>query len=351
MILLLLLALQVNPELAQHVNAGLKAQKAGDLPAAIREFQKVVQLAPTLAAAHVNLGSVYYQSKDYQNAVPSLRRALELNSNLPGAHEMLGASLLAQGWPAEAIPHLEASGSTDLLGVALLEAGREREAIERLEAAITKRPNDEDLLYYLSHAHQRLAKRLAERLLTESPDSAKAHQLIGEAQAEAGNRDAAIAAFRAALASRPELRGVHYALGELFLESGDSTSAEREFRAEVKLAPGSGAAAFKLGATLFQNGQTAAALQELERAEKLAPGMPETLLELGRAQAATGSSPAAEKSFLRVLAQERESGLAESAHFQLAQLYRSTGRAAEAEKEMNAFRRIREERRKSLTSK
>lgn len=264
---------------------------------------------------------------------------------------MLGASLLAQGSPAEAIPHLEVAGSSDLLGVALLEAGREREAIEHLEAALTKRPNDDDLLYYLSHAHQRLAKRLAERLIAESPDSAKAQQLIGEAQAESGNREAAIAAFRAALALRPELRGVHYALGELFVQSGDFLSAEREFQAEVKLAPGSAAAAYKFGATLLQNGQTAAALQQLERAEKLAPGMPETLLELGRSQAATGATAAAEKSFLQLLTQERESSLAESAHFQLAQLYRSTGRGAEAEKEMEAFRQIREKRRKSLTVK
>ena len=75
-IIALLLALQATPELKQHVDAGLKAKSAGDLDAAIREFERVVELAPNLAAAHVNLGAVYYEKKDYTHAIPSLRKAL-----------------------------------------------------------------------------------------------------------------------------------------------------------------------------------------------------------------------------------------------------------------------------------
>src|SRR5579862_5608910 len=104
--LVLLLALQATPELKQHVDAGLKAKSAGDLDAAIREFQRVVELAPNLAAAHVNLGAVYYEKKDYTHAIPPLRKALELNPDLPGAQGMLGVALLAQGYAAESIPHL-----------------------------------------------------------------------------------------------------------------------------------------------------------------------------------------------------------------------------------------------------
>ena len=54
----LLLALQVAPELKKHVDAGLKAKHAGDLDTAIREFERVVELAPELAASYVNLGAV-----------------------------------------------------------------------------------------------------------------------------------------------------------------------------------------------------------------------------------------------------------------------------------------------------
>ena len=256
----LLLALQAAPELKVHVDAGLKAKSAGDLDAAIREFQRVVELAPEMAAAHVNLGAVYYEKKDYSRAIPSLRKALELNPNLHGAHGMLGVALLALGFASESIPHLEEAKADDVLGVALLESGRAREAIDKLEAALEKQPDNPDLLYYLSQAHARLSKQAFDVLSERSPASARTHQMLGEARAASGNREAAEKEFRAALAMRPDLRGVHFALGEMYLGSGDYENAEREFRQEAHLAPGSAPAAFKLGVVLMNRGEVRSGL-------------------------------------------------------------------------------------------
>src|SRR6266702_489616 len=192
----LLVALQAAPtELKRHVDAGLAAKRAGDLDTAVREFQRVVELAPGLAAAHVNLGAVYYEKKDYGHAIPSLRKALELNPDLPGAHGMLGVALLAQGYAAESSPHLEKAKSGEVLGVALLEAGRAREAVDKLEEALEKQPDNPDLLYYLSQAHARLAKQAFDALAERSPDSARTRQMLGETRAAAGNRDAAVRSF------------------------------------------------------------------------------------------------------------------------------------------------------------
>ena len=343
-IIALLLALQAAPELKQHVGAGLKAKSAGDLDAAIREFQRVVELAPGLAAAHVNLGAVYYEKKDYGQAIPSLRKALELNPDLPGAHSMLGVALLAQGYAAESIPHLEKAQADDVLGVALLESGRAREAIDRLESALAKQPDNPDLLYYLSQAHARLAKQAFEVLSERSPASARTRQMLGESHAASGNREAAEKDFRAALALRPDLRGVHFALGELYLGSGDYENAEREFRQEVQLAPGSAPAAFKLGVVLMNRGEVRGGITELQRANALQPDMPETLVELGKATAASGEVAVAEKLFRRVLELEQATSLAESAHFQLAQLYRKLGRLPDSDREMKLFQEIRKSR-------
>lgn len=339
--LLLMMALQVTPELRQHVEAGLKAKAAGDLDTAVREFQRVAELAPTLAAAHVNLGAVYFEKKDYARAVPSLRKALELNADLPGAEGMLGAALLAQGYAAEAVPHLEKAHSDDLLGVALLDANRPREAIDRLEAAIEKRPGDPDLTYYLAEAHARLSRRLVDRLRQEAPDSARARQLTAEALVAAGNRAGAEKEYRAALAARADLRGIHLALGELILETGDYEKAEPEFRAEAELAPGSAVAAYRLGQVLLNRGRLKEAAAELQRADKLQPGMPETQVELGKALAASGDLAGAEGLFLQVLKTEQSSLLAQTAHFQLAQIYRKLGREVEADRELKAFQKLR----------
>jgi tetratricopeptide (TPR) repeat protein len=150
--------------------------------------------------------------------------------------------------------------------------------------------------------------------------------------------------FRAALSLRPDLRGVHFALGEIYLSSGDYEKAEREFREEARLAPGFAPAAHKLGVVLMNRGETRAALAELRRADGLQPDMPETLLELGKATAASGETSIAEKLFRRVLDQEQASILAESAHFQLAQIYRKQGRLPDADREMKLFQEMRKNR-------
>jgi len=340
----LLLALQVTPELKEHVDAALKAKQAGDVDAAIREFKRVVELAPELAAGHVNLGAVYYEKKDYGSAVIPLRKALELNPNLPGAEGMLGVALLAQGYASESIPHLEKAKADDVLGVALLESGRERDAVDKLEAALVTTPDNSDLLYYLSLAHARLAKQAAEVLVERSPASARTLQIKGESRAAAGDREAAEKDFRAALAMRPDLRGVHFALGEMYLGSGDYGNAEREFREEARLAPGFAPAALKLGVVLLNRGEIGAAVAELQRANALQPDMPETLLELGKATAASGDVGVAEKLFRRVLDQDQSSSLAKSAHFQLSQIYRKLGRLSDSDREMKLFQEIRKAR-------
>src|SRR5262249_15516804 len=150
--------------------------------------------------------------------------------------------------------------------------------------------------------------------------------------------------YRAALALRPDLRGIHFALGELYLGAADYAAAEREFRAEVRLTPGSAAAACKLGKVLLDLGRTSEALAELKRANALEPDMPETLLELAKASFASGEPDTAERLLRKLLEQEQDSELAESAHYQLAQIYRRLGRQQDADREQKLFQATRKQR-------
>ena len=54
LVLTLLFAQSVNPELSQLVETGMKAKVAGDFDGAIRAFRRLSELAPELAAAHAN---------------------------------------------------------------------------------------------------------------------------------------------------------------------------------------------------------------------------------------------------------------------------------------------------------
>jgi tetratricopeptide (TPR) repeat protein len=341
--LYLWLALQtqaVSPEVVEHVKAGLQAKDAGHMDVAITEFKKVTELAPQLPAAFVNLGAAYLENRDYGNAIPPLKKSLELNPELVGAHQMLGYALLAQGYAAEAIPHLEKAQAQDMLGIAQLKTGKLSEAIVNLRAAIAKRPNDPELLYYLGRASGLLSKETFDTLLAAYPDSARAHQALAENYAALRRTAEAEKEYGEALRLRPDTPGVHLALGQVYAAASQWDKAEQEFRAEAKLQPGDAETAYRLGSALLEEGKVKEARVALENADRLRPEMPETLYSLGKAASLDGDVASAEKDWTKVASLEKAGPLAAQAHFGLAGLYRKQGKAALAEQEMREYRRL-----------
>ena len=151
--LTLALALQtLSPEASQHWDAARRAENEKHFDVASAEYRKVTELELSFAAGFVSLGQSLMEQRDYGAAIAPLKRALELDSTLAPAHQLLGYALLAQGYPAEAIPHLDRVHEQAALGIAQLEAGQLAQSIPNLQAAREKRPNDPDLLYYLGRA-------------------------------------------------------------------------------------------------------------------------------------------------------------------------------------------------------
>ncbi len=195
---------------------------------------------------------------------------------------MLGYALLSAGFAAEAIPHLEKTQSQDALGIAQFKIGKLSEAVANLNAALAKRPNDPELLYYLGRASGLLSKEAFDTLESAYPESARAHQSLAENFAALRKVSEAEKEYQTALQIRPDAPGIHLALGELYVLAGELPKAEDEFQAEAKLQPGNAEASFRLGSALLQNGKTHEAKAVLESADKLRPQMPETLLAWGR---------------------------------------------------------------------
>ena len=115
---------RLSPEALQHLQAGAEAEKQRHFDVAIAEFKKATELAPTLATAFVNLGQAYMERQDYGAAIAPLKRAVELSPDLAAAHQLLGYALLAQGYNAEAIPHLEKVQEQTALGIAQIGTGQ-----------------------------------------------------------------------------------------------------------------------------------------------------------------------------------------------------------------------------------
>src|SRR6202041_3685095 len=256
------LLLQAGPTPAlQHLHAGVEADKAGQLDSAIAEFQKAIDLDPKLAAAFVDLGEVFIEKRDYAAAVSPLKHALELNPKVEGAHQLLGYALLAQGYAAEAIPHLEKGGDETALGMALLEAGRLPEAVSILQKALAKSPDDPDLLYYYGRAAGLLSKQVFDELEARFPDSARSHQMMAQDYAVLRDVPAAEREFLEALRLRPQTAGLHLQLGELYARAQQWDKAEEQFRLETELQPGSPEAFYRLGEARRQRRKIAVALE------------------------------------------------------------------------------------------
>jgi len=329
-----------NSEAIQHLQAGLEARKQHQVELEIAEFRKATESDPNSAEAYVNLGSAYLEKRDYGAAIAPLKRALELSPDLPVAHQLIGYALLAQGYSAEAIPHLQRVGALDALGIAQLETNQLTEAVSTFTQALAQRPGDPDLLYYLGHASGLLSKDAIDNLLATHPDSARAHQALAENYYVLRQMPQAEKEYQEALRLRPELPGLHLELGQVYANSAQWPKAEAEFRAECKLRPGNAEAAYRLGAALLQQGKAQDALPELKRSNELKPEMPETLYSLGKAASLNGDSATAERAWLKVIELEKNTSLAAQAHFGLAGLYRKQGKSALAQHEMQEFQKL-----------
>jgi tetratricopeptide (TPR) repeat protein len=330
----------VSPEALQHLQAGAEADKQRHFDVAIEEYKKVTELAPKLPDGFVNLGQAYMENRDYGAAIAPLKHAVELAPDLAGAHQLLGYALLAQGYPAEAIPHLEKINEQTALGIAQISTGQLPQAVANLQAALAKHPNDADLLYYLGRASGLMSKQSIDTLLAEYPDSARAHQALAENYFVLRQMPQAEKEFREALRLRPDTPELHLELGLVYAGSSQWAKAEEEFRAQTRMQPGNAEAAYRLGSALLQQGKAAEARTELERSNRLLPDMPETLYSLGKAAALAGDSAAAEKAWTRLLSIEKQSSLAAQTHFALAGLYRKQGKTAEAERETQEFQKL-----------
>jgi tetratricopeptide (TPR) repeat protein len=322
------------------MQAGIAADKQQQFDVAITEFRKVTQLEPTFADGFVSLGQTYMEKHDFASAVTPLKRALEVDPELTPAHQLLGYALLAQGYAAQAIPHLQKVQDKTGLGIAQIQTGQLPEAVANLQAALAERPNDQDLLYYLGRASGLLSKQSIDTLLAAYPDSARAHQALAENYFVLRQMPEAEKEYREALRLRPDTPELHLELGEVYTGAFQWAKAEEEFRAQAKLQPGNAEAAYRLGTALLEQGKAREARAELVRADKLMPDMPETLYSLGKAASLEGDTATAEKEWTRLLSIEKETALAAQAHFGLAGLYRKQGKTAAAQHEMQEFQRL-----------
>jgi tetratricopeptide (TPR) repeat protein len=329
----------VSTEAAALLQSGVDAETRGELDQAISNFQKAAELAPSSSVALLRLGDAYMRKHDFASAIPPLKHAADLSPDSVAVHKLLGYALLSQGYASEAITHLRIAQDSAALGIAQLETDQPAEAIINLKDALAKNPNDPDLIYYLGRAGNALSSGSKDRLLSESPLTARGHQTLGENYYAARMFPEAEKEYGQAIALRPDLPDLHLELGEIYAATSQWVRAEEQFRVETKLQPGNAEAAYRLGDALLRQGKMKDAAEELRRSDSLRPDMPETLYALGRALAVSDPS-AAEHALNRVIAIEKQTPLAAQAYLTLAGIHRKSGNPELAAREMEQYRKV-----------
>jgi tetratricopeptide (TPR) repeat protein len=340
-------------ELERLAREGQAALAQKRFEAAARSYEVLVKSDPKTAENYAQLGVVRYMQGDFARAVPAFRKALDLKPGLSGVDVLLAMCLSEMGRYAEALPGLETGfqhpPDPAMRRLIALELERSYQGLQELEKAaeVALRlsrlyPDDPELMYHAGRLYGDLAYDTMRRLARLAPDSAWVHQASGEAHEIQGHFDLAILEYRKVLELDPARPGIHFRLGRVLLaRAGDGTAAEealRQFEKELETDASSASAAYEIGEIYRKSGRLEQARTFFARAAEQQPdfeeariGLARVLIELGRPREALPHLEAA-------VHHNAENDVAQ---YQLAMVYKALGNAAEQQKAMDQFRRLR----------
>ena len=208
-------------------------------------------------------------------------------------------------------------------------------------------PKDPEALYHAGRLFANYAYLSTVKLAEVAPDSLWLHLAAGEANESQGRLDAAIREYKEVLSLQPNRPGIHYRIGRALLarakQSTDDTVSEaealKEFEQELQLDPTNANAAYEAGEIHRKSARFDRAAELFSQAVKYYPDFEEALVALGRTLVSLGKAEQALAPLRKAIALNAAN---EVAWFQLSQAQRALGNAAEQQKALAEFQRLRE---------
>jgi tetratricopeptide (TPR) repeat protein len=161
-------------------------------------------------------------------------------------------------------------------------------------------------------------------------------------EARQGNNAGARVQFQKALEIDPKLPGIHFEMGELLNLSADAKSkaeAESEYKAAIAENALDEKAETKLGDLASRKGDTAQALQYYTTVLKLQPENSEANFGMAKTLIAMNEQAKALPVLERAVQLDPTNA---AAHFRLSTLYREMGRTADAQHEVEEYKRYKQ---------
>lgn len=337
----------------QHIRASQQylQQQRPDL--AIPELQKAVALEPANVDARGNLGVLLFFRGDYAGAVPELRVAVKLKPELWKLQGLLGLAedrtgdIQASRADLEsAFPHLTEPKFKVEVANALVanynSTGDTEKAAGIVSAQLADQPTDPALLYSAYRLYAELADKALLTMALTDPDGALMHEMMARELGRHGDEAQAVVNYREALKINPHLPGAHFELGELLYNSSNEQlqgQAEAEFQLALADNPTDEKTHLALAAVATKRGDTKGAFNEYSRAVELQPNDPDALVELGKVLMTMNENDKAQQAFEQAVKADPTSTVA---HYRLSMLYRRQGNTAEADQQMNEYKKYKE---------
>jgi len=340
---------------AQLAREGQQAMAQGRMADAQSSFERLAKLEPSVAEVHATLAAIYFKLKNYEEAVSEIQKAEKLKPGLPRLDSLMGLSLSELDRFNEALPKLEHGfkQSNDnvtrrMCGLQLLRAytglNRDADAVETALQLNKLYPDDPEVLYHTGRIYGNFAYVTMEKLHDKAPDSIWMLQAQGEAYESQKNYEAAILAYNHVLAIDPRRPRIHYRLGRVYLsrfndarKPEDREYAKREFAAELELDPGDGNAAYELAQMAADDNDLVAARKQYEALIARFPDFEQALVGLGGVYLQDQSAAQAVAPLQRATKLNAND---EVAWYRLALAERAAGNREEAQKALEAFRRL-----------
>ena len=280
------------PALIRRGNALLELGRLDD---AERDYSRALDRDPRQSAAHVGLGRASYERGDFEQAIVHFREAMQDQPEGSAIHHHIGLALRRLGLREEAAAHFERNEHRVVVFADPL-----RERVEQLNVS-------SEAHYFrgtsaLRRGDARGALDAFLLALDAKPDSARNVFSAGLAQIELGNKRAAEARMRQAIALDPNYREPHFNLALILAERGDHEAAEHHFGRAAEIDSADFEASARRADALTRLGRVDEAIEVLNQVLASEPAMPVALLTLGAAHQTAGELELARAKLQEVLA-------------------------------------------------
>ncbi len=197
--------------------------------------------------------------------------------------------------------------------------------------------NDPEVFYVLGSSYRKLALQTLQKIVELDPESARAHQLLGDALFAQKLFQEAAAEYETAAGIEPGSAALLFSLGNAYFEQLEFERTAQVYQRVLELDPFHAEAHFMQGSCLLRLGRPQEAVLLLRRALQLQPDLIGAHAALGRALATLGRTEKA----IEHLELGADSDTDGSIHYQLFNLYRKLGQEEKAKSALRTSQKLR----------